>query len=572
MHIVDHGICGMSNVCAGGGLAVLGDAGGGVSVISPSDGIVAETLKSEGATDAVTALTSFIAQNKSVVILAGHSNGALRWHVLSSESSLGHVNKLEFSSFGTIPVNSSLPWRELHAYGWHKGKYGLANIAGITADGQVAVGRIQVGEGTKGGKSSQPFDPLVDTSLAGDGARFIKMQLTAVDVLTTSAQVTWGPLGVAKHGKQPLRPTMPCEGWARHQGIGVPHFLHAVSDVNAPAPRIFAASEGGRLVTLQMGAAPGRPVCRITGAVTIDPTSEIDAMAAIPGYVVALTRSGQLHMVNISGSFLKPALRTFLQQPFEDLTASIPGLASRTAWWTSSKAGIWRLVIKGVTDKPEQRPLMVGGMTRGFPAMPDATGLVLIQLSPQVAGLYATAFPYNPTPKPKPSLFRINWIAALQPLFIAGALGMALHKAKVGRRQPTAAQIFRARARLQDNELGDNDGDRNLPFLRGTTTNFANLNDDHDDESGAWDDETFPWEKRERDEKARAAEMLDSKFMALMGERKRRGGMPMPMPMHMAPPPPLIDHAPMPQGRMGFENDSEEEIGEEENEIGRARY
>ena len=585
MHLVRHDDCIKSLACSsGGGLAILGDAGGGITVMSPSNGIVGEATISDKATTtkAVTALASFISQHGSIGILVGYSEGSLGYHILSYTTDNGY----DISKYVSIPNNATSgasSWKELHAFEWHGGKHGLANIAGITRDGQVALGRIQVGDQPKIKKQiSQTFQPFIDKSLGlvndssafsdgdtcpnnnnasiKDAALFLKLQRTTVDVLTVGAQVTWGPLAMASRGKHALRPLMPCEGWDKY-GLGIPHILHAVLDVDSPAPRVLIGLNGGRLGVVHLASTPGRPVCRIYGAseITSDGRglNEIDAMASIPGYVVALSNTGNLHVVNISGTFLRPNLTSLLKQPFEDLSASLPPgqHTSRTAWWAASskQQAPWWSILKTASpteEKIRQRPLIVGGATQGFPAVPAATGLVVIQLGPQVAGLYATYFPYNKAPKFKSSGFRMNWIAALQPLIIAGALGIAIHKAKMGRRQQAAAQIFK-QSRMQGMQ-SSGDGRaamgnaQSLPFsLRGDAVSLNNIN--NSEGGGAWDDEAFPWEKREMAQKTRVAERFDANFAALMGDRKRAlGKSSLRGDNGRLIAQPFVDHAPMP--------------------------
>ena len=351
------------------------------------------------------------------------------------------------------------------------------------------------------------------------------------------------------------------------------HLTHVAVDDTQHVTRYFTATAvGTQFQALHASSTQGQAHCRFLsggggggGAPVIDSSitnaDVITSVAVLPGYVVTLTGAHQLLVVNASGPFLRPTLTTLTQislQHLKDEAAQAikseqqhlqQGDDSATSqwWWRWSKQTKQLLSSTTSSEKMEQHPLLAAGTATPCAAAPLANGLVIVQLTPRTASLYATSFPFTPLPRDRASPFRVNWVAALQPVLIACGLGVALRKAKRSRStQQAAAQKYRARTlaateigarriRHQNNGGGDDDdGDGGemwqqllLQQQHQQKRFITDVDDDDDDDddgvpvvaagSDAYEtsisvadslmksflSEQLPWEQREQQEKLR---------------------------------------------------------------------
>lgn len=455
---------------------MAGDAGGRLTLISPSDGVLAEVLGPSDA--AVTAIASFPGVKKGLVVLAGRGDGSLTWHRLTAPQG-GGAPAVE--AWGYIPTPATSAWAQLAATPWAGGKHGAANVGGVTAGGAVAWGRIKLeeagaeiepageeeeaagaGEGLSitrkkpGKKKRQPRVAATlhwdaDFGAGADVALAATLHRAAVQVITGGGEVAWGAV-IAKPGYV-LRPPFPCTGWARHgtAGLSAAALTASVADADAAAPRHFAAAWGGRLLALHTSATPGTQVCHVTGAsVPLVGEATVRAggggvltLAALPGYVLAVTAKGRLAVVNVTGPVLRPAMAAVLQVPLGALAAEVGGAAGAAAspsWWP------WPRSAASSALRAVSRPLVAAAGSAAVAAAPSATGVVALQVGPAAVALYGTALPYRPLPRQRPST-RSNWMGALQPIIIAATVGTVLFKQRAQRRQKAAFfQMIQAQA------------------------------------------------------------------------------------------------------------------------------
>jgi len=506
MHIIDKYTCKKSKLCSTGSLTVFGDASGRLSVISPSTGVQFEISSGSGPKSiaGVTALTSFASERNSIVIVAGYSDGSLRWHALyEEEHQLGMGNNEELPSLsGFILSETSSAWTVLDAFALHGGKHGVANIAGATADGQVAWGRIYVGTKKQkfklyGDKNELHWDNLLiatrdsttsnhttTSTTSKDGIIAAKAHLKAAEFVTYGGEIIWSPFLVKKKNQQErphvLRPPRPCDNWDKYSPTVESNTMsEAVRDtigftavameaVSSPTSRIFSVVGGNsELVSMRTGTASGKPTCHVIarkGLESIAQNSDktmIEMLATLPGYVLAVTASGELQVYNTSGAFHRPSFSTVLQQPLQDLVAELAKKVSNSntirgsTFWPSSMSW-WKYknpsVFKTGLTRNEYR--IAAGLSTQFSTIHSTSssystnGLTAIQFSPTLVALYATSLPYRPprgTAGNPGSSTRIGWLAALQPILVAGVVGYAMHKAKVGKRQAAAQQYFRSK-------------------------------------------------------------------------------------------------------------------------------
>jgi hypothetical protein len=535
-------------------LTVLGDASGHLSVISPSIGVLFEisSARSPKSTSAeVTALTSFASERNSIVIVAGYSDGTLLWHTLYEEDhQLGiRNNSEEFPSLsGFIRSETSSAWTVLDAFALHGGKHGVANIAGATVDGHVAWGRIFVGTKKQkikmyGDTNELHWDTLLtansdvatssytSTSTTSKyGIIAAKAHLKAAEFITYGGDFIWSPFLLKKktqRQQQPhvLRPPRPCDNWDKYTHTTlesntirdtVGFTAVAMEAVSSPMSRIFSVAGGNiELVSIRTGTASGKPTCHVVARRGLQSTaqsndigdihratplapgaSSIETMVALPGYILAITMTGELQVYNTSGAFHRPTFSTVLQQPLQELVAEITEKVSnsntlrgisfwpkRVSWWKYKN----RLPFK--TELTQNKYRIAAGVSTQFSTSSSLDGLAAIQFSPTIVALYATSFPYTPprgTEGNPGSTTRIGWLAALQPLLIAVVVGYTMHKAKMGKRQAAAQQFFRSRMMERAAAGG---GGLGIDTSSGVGGASFHLGDDD------WD-APFPWEER----------------------------------------------------------------------------
>jgi hypothetical protein len=663
MHIIDTNTCKKSKLCSSGSLVVLGDASGRLTVISPSVGILLEIENSSdehsNSAAEVTALTSFASERGSIVIVAGYSDGTLLWHSLFEEKEQGKIgeNKENFlsrsvtsiSSFsGSIISETPSSWTVLDAFALHGGKHGVANIAGATADGFIAWGRIYVGSrkklknsdinelhwdslltASKMNSNSSTSTTSTVTTAPEDGIIATKAHLKAAEFINFRGEVIWSPFLIRKKNQQRhvLRPPRACDNWIKHRTIignrgehrnlsnindvGSPENIKfsavAMEAVSLPTSRIFSevvnANSGGdgsstttssELVSMRTGTASGRPSCHVIARVPLkyDNTKnvKIEAMAVLPGYVVALSSAGELQIYNTSGAFHRPSFATVLKQPLQDLEAEINekiynsgskrsdsgGGASKfwQSWWKNNS----KEVFSSKQIKQYKYRIESGASTHFPTASPSptttpTTGLVAIQLSPTLVGLYATSLPYSPprgTPGNMGSTTRVNWLAALQPLVVAAVVGFAMHKARVGKRQAAAQQFFKSR--MMERVAGGG----------GVAGGFRNAIEEDE-----WD-APFPWEQRvngrsnsvlrggatttateQTSREYRRNFKIDTGLGGRRSNNRSRSNSTNTRPFRAGVPPPFVDRAPLPKNVMHDKGLGIEEIlgniGSEEN-------
>ncbi|KAG7670288.1 hypothetical protein Ndes2526B_g00028 [Nannochloris sp. 'desiccata'] len=575
LHILDKNTCKKSKLCSTGSLAVLGDASGLLSVISPSTGVLfeissASNTKSTGSE--VTALTSFASERNSIVIVAGYRDGTLLWHTLyEEEPGLAGGRKEGLSSLsGSILIETSSAWTVLDALALHGGKHGVANIAGATADGQVAWGRIYVGTKKQkpkinGDTNELHWDSLLTASsdiatsiytsspsTSKDGIIAAKAHLKAAEFINCRGEIIWSPFFVKKRNRdQPhvLQPPRPCDNWNKYNpaqgsknnsdtvGDVIGFSAVAMEAVSSPMSRIFSVVGGNsEFVSMRTGTALGKPTCHVIARRNFQSISKnndnvnsnreshgpasIESMATLPGYVVAVTTTGELQVYNTSGAFHRPSFSTVLQQPLHDLEAEVAEKVSDSikksgsTFWPRSMTW-WKygnpLIFKTGLTKNKYR--IAAGVSTQFSSSSSSTtsGLVAIQFSPAIVALYATSLPYTPqrgTAGAAGSTTRINWLAALQPLLIAAVVGFVMHKAKVGKKQAAAQQFFRSK--MMERAAAGSDLGRGV----GGASSSSHLDDDD------WD-APFPWEQRLNARNGRDASSSTA-FTAVAGELNSR--------------------------------------------------
>ncbi len=527
-------------------------------MISPASGIVFEIFN-RTSTAEVTALTSFASSHQSIVLVAGYSDGSLLWHTLHSEEEEeekqdhhhgGKNRKKENSLFahlsGSILSETSSPWTVLDAFALHGGKHGVANLAGATADGQIAWGRIYVGSKKKPSSSKNKtisdtneltWDSLltaststissIDTSIIDsqipihlpkeEGIIAVKAHTKAAEFITYRGEVIWSPFSITKRKQQKnphvLRPPKSCAGWEKYRtekrnvsvGAGddddaIIFSAVAMEAVSSPTSRIFSVvGDSSELASLKTGTAAGRPICHVIARVPLQKSttsSTIESMVTLPGYVVAVTSNGQLRVYNTSGAFHRPSFSLVLEQPLHDLAAEIIEKSSHrsgrktqgssSAFWPTS---LWKTKSALLSIKNHEYRIAAGVSTQfstaGGAAAATTNGLVAIQFSPTRVGLYATSLPYTPprgTPGGPGSPNRVNWLAALQPLLVAAVVGFAMHKAKSGKRQAAAQQFYRSRMM-----------ERAAAAAGGGSGSFGGARNGEEEDD--WD-APFPWEKK----------------------------------------------------------------------------
>jgi hypothetical protein len=490
---------------------VFGDAAGRVSIISPSTGVLLEIPSSTQRE--VTALTSFTSERHSIVVVAGYSDGSLQWHTLFDKEDQETTSP---PLSGSILSESSSPWVVLDAFALHGGKHGISNIAGATLDGQIAWGRIYVGGKKKIKNRINEMNELTWDSLftrfsnnrnitsdtntnnyttistsTTDGIIGVKAHLKAAEFITHRGELIWSPFAATKRKQEKqahvLKPPRPCTGWDKitpniqHQqestiAENIIFSAVAIEAPSAPTSRIFSFINGGELASIRTGTASARPICHVIARVPLEKSKSstesntvINSMAALPGYVVAVTAAGELQIYNTSGAFHRPSFDTVVRQPLHELRAEIHdkinsnsnankklssgGRGAGTLWrWHSmfGKATNEITQISSPNNNYKEYYRIAAGFSTSFPTTTPQTssGLVAIQFSPTLIGFYATSLPYTPprgTPGNPGSSTRVNWLAAVQPLLIAAVVGFSLHKARVGKRQAAAQQFFRAR-------------------------------------------------------------------------------------------------------------------------------
>ena len=516
-------------------MGVVGDAGGGLTLLHPNQGILAELPPTNATQSPITALASFAGAHRSIIILSGHRDGTLQWRALLNS------NALTSSGSGSVPhIQSGVlhsggaGWVVLDVVGWRAGRARtMVNIAGTTVDGAVFWARAKIHVESVGtdlmhasnkrkkpeappqyGHPVAPFVSSWDRSYSSYShvdkhaavVAGVFAQKSTIQVVTSHAEVTWGPLAGNTGNRSLRQPSVPCRyaSAVRKSGgngtlddaLVLEGGVGGIMDVGYPStPRMFVPGTTGRIVALHLGAAPGRPVCNVIGwsgkggGVGVGwgkegeeerPTATIESLASLPGYVVAVTSDHRLKIVNVSGHFLRPVMKTVVEVALSEMLSSVGSCDSSTMSVVMKRTldtivrrmkssyyyfnNDMRTENKGDTKTNNNKVLLAAAPTRQPPssAPPTATGLVLLTQSPNQVALFATSLPFNPSSyadRTQPT-FRVGLLTAVQPLLVAGTIGVALYKARSYRRRQAAMKtMWRQRTQTSyeygRRELGD---------------------------------------------------------------------------------------------------------------------
>jgi hypothetical protein len=235
-----------------------------------------------------------------------------------------------------------------------------------------------------------------------------KAHPSGVSVVLESGAVQWRPL---RPGVQ-RGEAVPCSG------LPAGAIAAAVYDAAAPGKLHVASAEGGLAVLT--GAMGIGQRCRASVAAQLGSETAALALAAVPGYVLAVLTPGALALVNVSTAQAQRAV-----PPLVVLRESLSTLGHGFEL-PARKAFAPRDLRPScsATQAHGPPPLLAAAAAAAAPGVSGSNALVVLQLGPRVVGMYAAVLPYRSPPPPGTT--PLAWLKVVQPLMLAGVVAVVV--------------------------------------------------------------------------------------------------------------------------------------------------
>lgn len=460
-HVVKPEFCrSTAPLCLGGTFLLLGDSSGALHAWTPHQDVIWQAAPRGNVRRdwrAVVAITTYATRNGSLVALVAHKDGSLDTVVFykSAKQQAGGFQSAIQATQHSVEQQGTMEGRIQRmeaSVSMHKNAApGVVEVAVVTEEGNLRLGRLHGGDGNSPKVEWIAFDSLVE-----QGSKIVvaSIQRAGLYMLTDSGETRWLSHGAAWTARQHRKgPPMPC------QGKPATHVSIQSADYDAWGHRAVALSEEGDVAVVKGILRPGaRCSTFVSSSLGLLHDQTVSSLTVLPGFgALSVTASGRLLVLNFTASKFGSGpsshyveATVLLEHDMIDIARAVPGLSDRKVYveWKPGK-GAWPLYSS--SRQPKQSPNILLLAERadldifGGPLTPgssSANGIVVVQLGPSVVGVFATTFPqHRGSTKPSFHRFPLGWAALLQPFFIAATVALAFRRAKAGHNKHSVANL-----------------------------------------------------------------------------------------------------------------------------------